>query len=99
MSTMLSLTVTGTPTVVRVPTVIINGSFVFISSMSLTFLVPTTLSNNEALTLKRSQTGGKVSGLPITLPSNESDLVMEGSRLVPMATSPPGLISFLEMPL
>ena len=52
-----------------------------------------------AFTLNRSQTGGKVSGLPITLPSNESDLVIEGSRLVPMATSPPGLISFLEVPL
>ena len=98
-STILSLTVMGTPTLVLVPTVITNGSLVFNSSTSCIFFVPTTLSNNSVLILRLFHIGGKLSGLPITLPSKESDFVVAGSRLVPIATNPPGPRFFLEIPL
>ena len=46
-----------------------------------------------------SHTGGRVPGFPITFPLRESDLVIAGSRLVPIATNPPGPNDSLETPL
>ena len=88
-STREFFTCVGRPTVVEVPTVSISGSLVRSASTGWLPRVPTALSSNCTSILIFSQTGGSVPGWPTSEPSIESDLVMAGSSVVPIATSPP----------
>ena len=53
-------------------------------------LLPTTLSKSLMSKLMSVRTGGRVPGFPMRLPTRPSDLVREGSSLLPTPTRPPG---------
>ena len=78
---------------VAVPTLSINGSFVFSPSTACSDDMPTTRFRSSVLIESESDTGGSVPGFPAILPTSESDFVRLGSRPVPIATRPPGVAS------
>ena len=57
----------------------------------MSFIVPTAESKRLTSSRASDAFSGNVSGFPITLPTKESLLVMDGSSFVPIATRPPGL--------
>ena len=93
------LALVTTPTVVAVPTDSMSGSLVLMLSTTRSSAAPTTRSSSLVFMMNLCSTGGNVPGLPTTRPVSPSDLVMDGSSLVPMAIRPPGFaVSRLASP-
>ncbi len=86
------------PTVVAVPTLNISGSVAQIGSTSALSLDPTTHLRRVVRILNSSQVGGSVPGSPATCPVSRSLLVIAGSSVVPIASSPPDVAFFFLFP-
>src|SRR6267143_4309440 len=78
------------PDVTSVPAFRTRGSFILTFRTGTNNSVPTAFSKSFTSNGTLSNVGGNEPVFPTTLPTSPSDFVTDGSRLVPIATSPPG---------